>query len=177
MSDGANEYMVAAGTAGRAPAQGFEDAGAYFYLRDYQLYFVVYNGVLQVIQIGGKVGLTGIECNPGQPVCLFNLSPDHSNYLGAIGGPVDVSMASSVMIDGDDRIHGYPNRESEALWQMTVVLRWGFPDYAAAGTERQTGWLMVPYALADSLAAWVARRAPAVKVEWRLPDLMDLTDA
>jgi hypothetical protein len=58
---------------------------------------------------------------------------------------------------------------------MTVVVRWSFPDYAHGGAERQTGWVMVPYALADSLAAWIALRAPAVRVEWRLPERIDLT--
>ena len=37
----------------------FEDAGRYCYFVDYQLYFVVYNGVLQAIRTGGVARLTG----------------------------------------------------------------------------------------------------------------------
>jgi hypothetical protein len=175
-NDGGNMYMVARGRESGVYADGgFVDAGRYCHLRDERMYFVVYSGVLQVIEIGSDVKLSGIDCNRGQPVRLYNLNTDMSNYLGAIRGPVELSMASSVVIDGDERIHGYPPRESEALWQMTVVLRWSFPDYAAGGVDRQTGWVMVPYTLADSLAAWIALRAPAVRVEWRLPELVDLT--
>jgi hypothetical protein len=172
MSHGGNGYLVAAGAAGRSPAQGFEDAGAYCYLQDYQLYFVVYSVVIQVIHIGGVVGLTNIVCNPGQPVYLNNLRNDTSN---SIRGPIEVSMASLIVIDADDRYPGYPKRDNEALRQMTVVLRYIFPDYAAGGQERQTGWVMIPYAMADALATWVAMRAPAVQVEWRLQELIDLT--
>jgi hypothetical protein len=175
MSHGGNGYLVAAGAAGRAPAQGFEDAGAYCYLQDYQLYFFVYSGVIQVIRIGGVVGLTNIKCNPGQPVCLNNISEDRTNMRNSIRGPIEVSMASRIVIDAAGRDLYYPKRDNEALWQMTVVLRCIFPDYAAGGQERQTDWVMIPYAMADALATWVAKRAPAVQVEWRLPELIDLT--
>ena len=85
-------------------------------------------------------------------------------------------MASRFVIDADDRYTGYPTKESEELWQMNVYLRYYFPDYATEGQPwRQTGWVMVPYALADALAKWLAQRAPAVQVDWSLPDLIDLT--
>ncbi len=85
-------------------------------------------------------------------------------------------MASRFVIDADDRYTGYPNRDSEEIRQLYVILRYYFPNYAAEGQAwRQTGWVIVPYALADALARWLAQRAPAVQVEWQLPDLIDLT--
>ena len=185
---GGNQYVVegaaggaggAAGGAGAAQgfAPGFEDAGGYCRFVDYRKYFVVYHGLLQVIETGSHHRLSGITCSRrGEPVTLYNISDCRHNYMGQISGPIEVSMASRILIDGDDRYHGYPSRASAALWQMDVVLRWSFPDFAAGGMERPTGWVVIEYALADSLAAWVAQRAPAVAVEWRLPELLDLSD-
>jgi hypothetical protein len=191
---GGNMFMV--GRESGAYADGFVDAyaggfaepGPYCCLSEYRMYFVVYSGVLQVIEIGSNARLSGIDCDGGvvlsgiecnRPVILYNLNTGRGNsggmYMGAIGGPVEVSMASSVVVHGAEGGHGYPTRDSEALRHMTVVVRWSFPDYAHGGAERQTGWVMVPYALADSLAAWIALRAPAVRVEWRLPERIDLT--
>jgi hypothetical protein len=51
-------------------------------LVDYQLYFVVYNGVLQAIRTGGVARLTGIQCLQGEPVVLYD-------ERGAIRGPVE----------------------------------------------------------------------------------------
>jgi hypothetical protein len=192
---GGNQYVVegaaqgaaqgAGGAAGQGAAQGaaqgfapgFEDAGGYCCFADYRKYFVVYHGLLQVIETGSNTRLSGITCTRrGEPVTLYNISDCRHNYMGQIRGPIEVSMASRILIDGDDRYHGYPSRASAALWQMDVVLRWSFPDFAAGGMERPTGWLVIEYALADALAAWVAQRAPAVAVEWRLPELLDLSD-
>jgi hypothetical protein len=170
MSHGGNEYMVAAGAAGRVVREGFEDCGVYCCFIEYRKYFVVHCGLIQVIEIGSDVRLSGVESMRGDPVTLYNISEDRSNMLGSIRGPIEVSMASRIVIDADDRHPCYPNRDNEALWQMIVILRYTFPDYTAGGQERQTGWVMIPYALADALATWVAMRAPAVQVEWRLDD-------
>jgi hypothetical protein len=141
----------------------------------YRKYFVVHCGLIQVI--GPNDTLDDVESRRGQPVTLANISEDSRNYMGMVRGPIEISIASRFVIDGHSMYEGYPRRDSEELRQMCVILRYYFPDHAAEGQPwRQTGWVIVPYALAENLAAWIAQRAPAVQVEWRLPDLIDMTE-
>jgi len=136
----------------------------------FRKYFVVHCGLVQVIQVGNGL-LDEVTSFRGRPVELAK--HNGSGYDGSIPGPVEISVASRFVIDGDSRYAGYP-KNVEQLWHMNVILRYYFPNYAAHGQPlQQTGWIMVPYALAHSLAKWIERRAPAVQVDWRLPPLSD----
>jgi len=138
----------------------------------YRKYFVVHCGLVQVIEVGNG-HLDRITSLRGDPVVLCNMDKANSNLLGSIRGPVAISMASRFVIDGDSRYAGYP-KNPEQLWHMGVILRYYFPNYAAQGQAlQQTGFIIVPYALAHALAKWIERRAPAVQVDWRLPPLSD----
>ncbi len=105
----------------------------------------------------------------------------YRKYFVVHCGLVQVIEVSGGNIDGVQSLRGEPVflynvSDCRHNYGVYVILRYYFPDYAAEGQPwRQTGWMIVPYALADKLARWIAQRAPAVQVEWRLPDLIDLT--
>jgi len=150
----------------------FEETDVSFCFVYFRKYFVVQCGLVQVIEVG-KTLLDSITSVPRNPVVISNMDESRSNHLGSIRGPVEISVASRFVIDGDSRYAGYP-KNVEQLRHMNVILRYYFPNYAAHGQPlQQTGWIMVPWALAHSLANWIERRAPAVQVDWRLPPLSD----
>jgi hypothetical protein len=175
MSNDSSQYMVEGHREDTVSRKlRFEHNKVYCCFVHYRKYFVIHCGLIQVIQSYGN--FDRVESRRGEPVVLCNLSDEQYKglYQGSIEGPIEVSMTSRFVIDGHSMYEGYPKRDSEELWQMNVYLRYYFPNYAAEGQPLlQTGWVIVPYALADALARWIAQHAPAVQVEWRLPGLID----
>ena len=86
-------------------------------------------------------------------------------------------MASSVVIAGIPELvrFGYPSRDSEEIRRLPVMIQWSFPDFAAGGAAVEVDRHLVTYSIAEQFAAWVSRQAPAMRCDWRLAELLDLT--